>query len=137
MAAFLRPRLWPSTIFLAALLLASALLPLPRDNAIAGMPSLCLFHNLTALPCPGCGLTRAWVAMAHGHFGASLVWHPLGPLLFVSALIYTFWSGWMALARPPFPLPARWQSRALVSFSLVMLTFWAARLAGVFPLPGG
>ncbi len=133
----IRNPLWPSTYFLAILLVASALLPLPQNNAIAGMPSICAFHNFTGLPCPGCGLTRSWVSMAHGQFANALVWHPLGPVLFLSALIYTFWSGWMALSRPPFPLPMKLQTCFIVGLSLVMLGFWALRLAGAFPLPGG
>ena len=137
MSLAFRNRIWPSTYFLAMLLVASAILPLPHNNAIAGMPSICLFHHFTGLPCPGCGLTRSWVSMAHGRFGEALAWHPLGPSLFLSALIYTIWSAWMALKRPPFPLPMKLQSRLIVSLSLLMLGFWALRLAGVFPLLGG
>ncbi len=130
-------RLWPSTYFLAALLVASAFLPLPHDNAIAGLPSICAFHNLTRYPCPGCGLTRAWVSMAHGHLGEALMWHPLGPFLFISALIYTVWSAWLALTKPPFPQPLRAQRAMLLGLTTLLFTFWVARLAGVFPLPGG
>ena len=137
MARSIRTSIWPSTYFLAALLVASALLPLPENNAIAGLPSICAFHHFTGLPCPGCGLTRAWVSMAHGHVSNAFIWHPLGPILFTSALIYTIWSGWTAWVRPPFPLPMRLQIRVLVGFSVAMLAFWALRLAGVFPLPGG
>ena len=132
-----RNRVWPSTYFLAALLVASALLPLPHGNAIAGLPSICAFHNVTGWPCPGCGLTRSWVSMAHGHVSASLIWHPLGPLLFLMTLGYTIWSGWHALARPSFPMPYKLQNSLIIGFTVLMLSFWAARLAGVFPLPGG
>lgn len=133
----IRNPLWPSTYFFAVLLVASALLPLPQSNAIAGMPSICAFHNFTGLPCPGCGLTRSWVSMAHGQFANAFVWHPLGPFLFGSALLYTLWSGWTALMRPSFPLPMKLQTRLILALALVMLGFWALRLAGVFLLPGG
>ena len=137
MAVSFRNRIWPSTYFLVALLIASALLPLPRNNAIAGMPSICAFHNLTGWPCPGCGLTRSWVSLAHGQFGAALVWHPLGPLLFGSALGYVIWSGWFALARPPFLAPRKLQNAVIIGGTALVLSFWAARVAGFFPLPGG
>ena len=133
----IRHQIWPSTYFLAILLVASALLPLPQGNAIAGMPSICVFHNLTGWPCPGCGLTRSWVSMAHGHFAGAFTWHPLGPVLFLGALSYTIWSAWIALSRPPFPVPMKLQTRFIVGLALTMLGFWALRLAGVFPLPGG
>src|SRR6185503_14136970 len=41
-----------------------------------GIP-LCPFAILTRHPCPGCGLTRATVAMLHGHFAEAAHFHPL------------------------------------------------------------
>ncbi len=32
------------------------------------LPSVCQFRNVTGLNCPGCGLTRAFVSIAHGRF---------------------------------------------------------------------
>ncbi len=130
-------RFWPSTYFLGALLAASAVLPLPQHNAIAAMPSLCAFHNLTGLPCPGCGLTRSWVSMAHGHFAEAWMWHPLGPLMFALALGYTLWSVRMVLQRPAFAMPQGLQKQLIGAGTALLLGFWALRLAGVFPLPGG
>lgn len=44
------------------------------------LPDTCTFHNLTGLPCPGCGLTRSLVAAAHGDLAGSLTFHRLGLL---------------------------------------------------------
>ncbi|WP_408897511.1 DUF2752 domain-containing protein [Nocardioides sp. R1-1] len=44
-------------------------------------PVLCPFRRLTGLPCPGCGLTRSWVYLAHGWWRESFLAHPFGPLL--------------------------------------------------------
>ena len=37
----------------------------------------CLFHRLTGFYCPGCGGTRAFIALMSGQFLKSLYYHPL------------------------------------------------------------
>ncbi len=51
------------------------------DDLVDG-PVICPFRRLTDLPCPGCGLTRSFVALAHGELSAAFEHHPFGPLLF-------------------------------------------------------
>ena len=41
-------------------------------------PILCLFRNLTGLPCPFCGSTRAVGNIVHGNFIEALYLNPLG-----------------------------------------------------------
>jgi uncharacterized protein DUF2752 len=59
---------------------------LPSDGA--GVP-LCLFKALTGLPCPGCGLTRAFSSLLHGQFARAYAFHPFAflfvPLAFLLA----------------------------------------------------
>ena len=70
------------SVTLSGIFVASLLLPLPgSDGSIAHLPSLCPFYNITGLPCPGCGLTRAFVSLGHGQWLESLHWHPLGWLI--------------------------------------------------------
>ena len=49
-------------------------------------PVLCPFRLLTGLPCPSCGLTRSFCAMASGHLHAAAGFHLFGPALFVALL---------------------------------------------------
>ena len=75
-------RLTPGGIAALGLLTAALL---PREWIEAG-PSFCPFRQATGLICPGCGLTRSVVALAHGDLTASLYFHPLG-VVFVAALL--------------------------------------------------
>ncbi len=68
---------------LLAAALAGAVL-MPPGLAERG-PNLCLISRVIGRRCPACGMTRAWVAMAHGDVRRSFEWHPLGPLSFALA----------------------------------------------------
>ncbi len=37
----------------------------------------CVFRLVTGIPCPGCGMTRAWLAALRGDFAAAVAYHPL------------------------------------------------------------
>ncbi|MFW0787198.1 DUF2752 domain-containing protein [Gordonia sp. CPCC 206044] len=58
-------------------------------ETIAHGPDVCPFRRLTGLPCPGCGLTRSWVAMAHGDPAAAFGFNAFGPLVMVLAVVVT------------------------------------------------
>jgi hypothetical protein len=49
-------------------------------------PVICPFRRLTGLPCPGCGLTRSWVYLAHGRWHDGFAAHPFGVVAAVAAL---------------------------------------------------
>lgn len=53
--------------------------------------SLCLFKNITGLPCPACGITRAMIELLHLNIVNAIRVNPLAiPVLFV-LLILPFW----------------------------------------------
>jgi hypothetical protein len=94
---------------LTAVFTISRLLPVPgADGRIDHLPSVCPFHQLTGLPCPGCGLTRAFVCLSHGQFVQSLHWHPIGWLVYGVFLVLWARAGltW-ALGHPFAPLSAK------------------------------
>lgn len=57
--------------------------------ALAGvnLPPICGSRVLLDLPCPGCGLTRSFVAIAAGDFARSLEFHRLGWLVWLAAVL--------------------------------------------------
>jgi hypothetical protein len=55
-------------------------LPVPtaETGRILDLPTLCPFHRVTGIPCPGCGMLRSLVCAEHGLWHESVVYHPLG-----------------------------------------------------------
>jgi hypothetical protein len=91
-------------------------------------PSRCLF----GIPCPGCGLTRATIALLRGELVAALRYHPLAPLL--APLVIGVLGkpileelGWIPRGQISVRLPrAAWAALAIAFFGL-----YFARLGGL------
>lgn len=73
----------------------------PVHSVDGGQPT-CIVRILFNLPCPGCGMTRAWVHLAHGDVVGAFWLNPFGILLMGAA---AFAAGYVLLAlvrgRPP------------------------------------
>ena len=74
-------------ILLAFLILPFAVRFEPKVSASPtlfgfNLPSMCLSREIFGVNCPGCGLTRSFVLLAHGHIGESLRYHRLGIVLY-------------------------------------------------------
>src|SRR4051812_19524703 len=103
----------------------------------------CPLASVLGVPCPGCGLTRATLALAHGDLKHALELHPL--VLVLSPLfIWAMSSAAVGYVRGPRPRrPARlWlASRPVTALGsallLVTLGVWGARFLGYFggPVP--
>ncbi len=111
----------------AALLLASALLPV---KLLTEGPVLCLFRRITDHPCPGCGLTRSFVATAHLRLEEAFSQHLFGPLVFVGLLVAVA-SRWMLAKSTVSWFPrGPWASRSIRVLVLGWLVWAGLRLAG-------
>jgi hypothetical protein len=51
------------------------------------LPELCQSKRLFQFDCPGCGLTRSFIYMAHGEVPAAFKMHPTGAMLFVAIIL--------------------------------------------------
>lgn len=85
----------------------------------------CVFRTMTGVPCPGCGMTRAWLAALRGDLPAAIAYHPL--FWAVPVAFALVWVERLPAARGPV---AR---RALLVASVVLLAallvVYAARMA--------
>ena len=91
----------------------------------------CPNRALTGIPCPGCGLTRATMALLQGHLAEALHWHPLVPLLLPLVVFLILRS---MLAGAGLISSSAWQVRvpnwAFIAFAVLVIGVWVARLAG-------
>lgn len=93
----------------------------------------CPVRALTGVPCPGCGMTRALLALGRGDVGEALALHPLSPLIAAEAMLaWILWGlvvfGWM-------PPPGRRALNVMLAANAVLLfTVWVVRWwAGTLP----
>ena len=107
-------------------------LELQRRGALpAYTVSSCVFRRLSGVPCPACGLTRSFFAMAMGQWHEAFVMHPLGPFLALEcAAIWGVWGAWAAGWRPPFKQERieRWSERLIVINAALFVVVWSGRL---------
>jgi len=122
-----RGRVWQAAA-IAALLSAAALTdpthPLPFE--------VCLFHKLTGLPCPTCGMTRAVCHAVHGHWAQSVACHPAGLILAAGLAGWMLWAAAEAWRGQPIAEAVRRRlAKALIIAGVgVSLVNWVAQLAG-------
>lgn len=91
------------------------------DPASSAWMPQCIFHRLTGLQCPGCGMQRMLHALLTGDFQAA--WHYNAFLL--CALPFLFFMIWLELARKRVPrLYARFYSLPMILIISGLLVGW-------------
>ena len=90
----LRAPHWPILILCSAAIALSFLLEVRQSEKVevfgisgANLPPLCMSRLYFDIPCPGCGLTRSFVHLAHGRWQAAWATNRLGWLVFAAALL--------------------------------------------------
>ena len=120
--------------------LAAACLFTPA--AINNGPELCPFRAMTGLPCPGCGLTRSWVALTHGDLSHAVALNWFGPVTLVLTVVAVVVGAWAWIRRTNAPLTRLRRVLAGpvgIVLILMWLTYGATRLLdawqgwGIFP----
>ncbi|MCL4234049.1 MAG: DUF2752 domain-containing protein [Deltaproteobacteria bacterium] len=92
----------------------------------------CPFFNITGLPCPACGMTRACVFTAHGDWVAALLANPLGPALMAASVVALgALASLIATNAPRLALEDYLRDRAWirVSAAAILMVNWAGLIA--------
>jgi len=87
---------------------------------------VCLWHQWTGIPCPGCGATRAIVHLLHGDASAGLAMNPLAALVAVSFVGAGLLAPlWVALGGRIPEVPSRTRPAWVAAVSAVVVANWA------------
>jgi hypothetical protein len=92
-----------------------------RFLPILAVPYTCPMKGILGIPCMTCGMTRAFVQLAHGEGVAALGASPLGALLAAGAWLYAALDLTRAALDLPFPYLDLRLQRALVAVAACAL----------------
>ena len=83
---------WTLLVLSIVILLLSLTLDVPAERRVVipglnmALPELCTFRQFTGQDCPGCGLTRCFISMAHCDLPRAWHFHPVGVFFFFIVL---------------------------------------------------
>lgn len=95
----------------------------------SGIP-MCFMKLHTGLACPGCGMTRAVCALAHGEVGAALKYHAFS--VAVAAAAVAAWGalglGFITRRNHLPPLDGKWSAIGVLSLAGGLILYWLVRI---------
>lgn len=101
-----------------------------RFLPVLALPYTCPARGLLGIPCATCGMTHAFVALAHGDLAGALQASPLGAALAAGAWGFALLDlGLLALGRPFPRVPAGALRLATGAGAVALLLNWAWLLA--------
>jgi len=127
-------------VICTAVLVLSLLLSVREERQVlvpifgVPLPELCMFKRMTGMGCPGCGMTRCFISLAHGDLRSAWRYNPAGPLLFaILAFQIPFRLVQLFRIRRGLPeLRMGWWPQALFALlGVLMVGQWLLRLVGV------
>ena len=78
--------------------------------------SICMFYNFTSIPCPSCGMTRAFKSLLSFDIMKAFWYHPLFPLVILFPYIYV-----------------KMDKRLIYIIGTLFIVTWIIRLILLFP----
>ena len=91
---------------------------------------VCSFKRMTGLPCPGCGLTRAFCSISHGQIGQAWSFNPFA-FLFYALAVYFVLRPWVKKHYPQAEVrfvKSRWSTIMPLALLGGMLVFGVLRM---------
>jgi len=119
------------------LLMTAALMTVPSEQQAVvtlfgwPLPELCQTRRIFGWDCPGCGLTRSFIYMAHGEVEAAFRMHAVGASLFVLLVICIplfVWNLGRLLKNRPSLIDEVIVGRLAILFTVSMLVHWIVKL---------
>jgi hypothetical protein len=92
----------------------------------------CLFHSLTGLYCPGCGMTRALFQLIHGHFIAAIHYN-IFIVITTPLLAYVYFSMVAYALTGRRPRGSKAHPVLIAVFMALVITFWILRNIPAYP----
>lgn len=103
-------------------------------------PELCPMRLITGLPCPGCGLTRSWIAAAHGDLADGFAYNIFGPISLLATIVFVVAVGFLLIRkRSTAPIARVLRHPVVIVVVVVWVLYGIARIidqlvgGGVFP----
>ncbi|MBS0201945.1 MAG: DUF2752 domain-containing protein [Planctomycetes bacterium] len=129
-----------AVLLVAAVIIGLSLVLSVRDDgkvALIGLsnwplPETCGLRSTLGINCPGCGLTRSFVYLAHGEWQRSLAIHRIGWLVAVFFVLQIPYR-WLALRQPQWTLSSAWAVGVVTFFSVALFGNWIYNLLNVMP----
>ena len=110
--------------------IAAASFLVARFVPVLGIPFTCPLKGLAGIPCATCGMTHAFVHLAHGDVALALAASPLGAILAAGAWLYALLDLGRVLLGAPLPMPGPRALRAVAAAGVAaLLANWAYLLA--------
>jgi hypothetical protein len=99
-----------------------------REASEAKLPPLCISRYLLGLKCPGCGLTRSFIHLAHGDVAASVRAHRVGWLLFAVIAAQIPYRAYAMRWPPKGKAAARFSTWVCWVLVVLLLANWAGEM---------
>ncbi len=88
----------------------------------------CVFRSTIGIPCPGCGLSRAFVYLLQGQWRQALLYHPL---FWLVPPVFLTWAG-LSLFMPE-KMNSGWFNRVLIVIGMLFIAVYIYRMIVFFP----